>query len=132
MQPSNTLETIMIERAGTQIATGEKNFVDLDSVELELAIDPNILRDAGFEDCLKAAARATGFDFLFQLPAFDQVPGQRIAVLSTDSGRDLLYAVLGDSGAEIEIIPEEAMRAEIRDFAESFMDVFLRIGDKQS
>ncbi len=128
MPSENMIETTLIQQAGVQIAEGKKDFVDLESVELELALDLQTLQDFGFEDCLKQAAGSSGFDFLFQLPVFDQNPGQRIAVMSTRDGNKLLYAVLDNSGREIEIVPEDAMRSEIRDFAGAFMEVFTQLG----
>jgi len=129
MSSENMIETTLIETAGAQIAQGEKDFVDLESVELELALDLQILKDFGFEECLKQAATASGFEFLFQLPVFDKNPGQRIAVMSTGDGDKLLYAVLDNNGNEIEIVAEDAMREEIRDFAGAFMDVFSKLGE---
>ena len=44
-------------------------------------------------------------------------------------GDKLLYAVLDNNGNEIEIVAEDAMREEIRDFAGAFMDVFSKLGE---
>ena len=43
MPSENMIETTLIETAGAQIAQGEKDFVDLESVELELALDLQVL-----------------------------------------------------------------------------------------
>lgn len=132
MPSADMIETTLIEQTGNQIATGEKEFVDLESVELELALNLQTLQEFGFEECLKEASEASGFKFLFQLPVFDQIPGQRIAVMSTKDGDKLLYAVLDNTGTAIEIVPQDAMRVEIRDFASAFMDVFAQLGNLQS
>jgi hypothetical protein len=132
MPSQNMIETTLIEQAAPQIAKGEKDFIDLESVELELALNLETLRELGFEECLREASKSSGFNFLFQLPVFDQNPGQRIAVMSTEDGDKLLYAVLDNSGTEIEIVPEEAMRSEIRNFAAAFMDVFSQLGSALS
>jgi len=101
---------------------------DLETVELELALDRQALQEFGFEHCLQQACAASGFGFLFQLPIFDQIPGQRIAVLSTEDGSKLLFAVLNDAGTDIEIVAEDEMRPEIRSFSAAFMDVFTQLG----
>ena len=132
MPSQNMIETTLIEQAGPQIAEGEMDFVDLESVELELALDPETLRERGFEACLKEAAETGGFDYLFQLPAYDPHPGNQIAVVATPDRERLLYAVLDDSDGEIEIVPEEAMRSEFRDFAGAFVDVFNQLGEALS
>lgn len=103
---------------------------DLETVELELAIDRQVLQEFGFEQCLQQACGATRSEFLFQLPVFDQNPGQRIAVLSAgkDERAKLIYAVLNDAGNNVEIASPESMRPEIRSFASAFMDVFTQLG----
>lgn len=128
MPSENMIETTLIEQNGNRIASGDMDFIDLESVELELVLDLRVLREFGFEECLKKASEASGFEFLFQLPLFDQIPGQKIAVMTTETGDKLLYAVLDTSGTEIEIVPEEAMRPEIRSFAAAFTDLFTQLG----
>ena len=132
MPSAHTQETTPIEPALNQIITSKEGFVDLESVELELALDLQVLQDFGFEHCLQEACEASGFEFLFQLPIFDLNPGQRIAVLSAGTGGKLLYAVLNDAGTEIEIVPQDLMRDEIRSFAEAFTDVFSQLGLSKS
>ena len=128
MPSENMIETTLIEQNGNRIAKGEMDFIDLESVELELVLNQQVLREDGFEECLRKAGRAGGFDFLFKLPLFDQIPGQQIAVMSTRDGEKLLYAVLDKSGTDVEIVPEDAMRSEIRDFAAAFRELFSQLG----
>jgi hypothetical protein len=125
---SGPLETITeVEKTQEPIATDDADLADLEVVELELAIDRQTLQEFGFEHCLQEASAATEFDFLFQLPIFDQIPGQRIAVLSTTEGK-LLFAVLNDAGTDVDIVKQEDMRGEITSFANAFMDVFTQLG----
>lgn len=109
-----------------------KSDADLDTVELELAIDLRNLQEFGFEYCLQQACAATKFEFLFQLPVFDHIPGQRIAVLSTGDGSKLLFAVLNNAGNDVDIVPSDDVRPEIRSFASAFMDVFTQLGRTES
>lgn len=129
MQSQDMIQTTLIEQTGNRIAKGETDFVDLESVELELALDLQTLHEAGFDECLREAAAACDFDFLFPLPAFDSVPGQRIAVVSTGARGKLLFAVLNKAGTDIEIVPDAAMIPEIRSFASAFTDVFSQLGN---
>lgn len=127
--PSAQLQDAAILEPVVQTAVPDTNDkTDLETVELELAIDRQALQEFGFEHCLQQACAASGFGFLFQLPIFDQIPGQRIAVLSTEDGKKLLFAVLNDAGNDIEIVAEDDMRPEIRSFAAAFMDVFMQLG----
>jgi len=127
--PSAQLQDAAVLEPAVKTAVPDTNDkTDLETVELELALDRQTLQEFGFEHCLQQACAASGFGFLFQLPIFDQIPGQRIAVLSTEDGRKLLFAVLNDAGNDIEIVAEEEMRPEIRSFATAFMDVFTQLG----
>ena len=127
--PSVQLQDAAVLEPAVKTAVPDTNDkTDLETVELELALDRQALQEFGFEHCLQQACAASGFGFLFQLPIFDQIPGQRIAVLSTEDGKKLLFAVLNDAGNDIEIVAEEDMRPEIRSFATAFMDVFMQLG----
>lgn len=128
MPSAQLQDATVLEPAVSTAVPDTKDKTDLETVELELALDRQTLQEFGFEHCLQQACAASGFGFLFQLPIFDQIPGQRIAVLSTEDGRKLLFAVLNDAGNEIEIVAEEDMRPEIRSFATAFMDVFMQLG----
>jgi hypothetical protein len=121
-------EVTRIDTARNQVAKSGGDVADLEMVELELALDRQVLQEFGFEHCLQQACAANKFEFLFQLPIFDQIPGQRIAVLSTDDSGKLLFAVLNDAGNDIEIVKQDDMRSEIRSFAIAFMDVFTQLG----
>ena len=124
--------TTAIEPASVQADPNSGNLADLEVVELELALDKQVLLEFGFEHCLQEACTATNFEFLFQLPIFDQIPGQRIAVMSTGVTGKLLFAVLNDAGNEIEIVKQSDMRSEITSFASAFMDVFTQLGQPDS
>ena len=124
--------TTAIEPASVQADPNSGNLADLEVVELELALDKQVLQEFGFEHCLQEACAATNFEFLFQLPIFDQIPGQRIAVMSTGVTGKLLFAVLNDAGNEIEIVKQSDMRSEITSFASAFMDVFTQLGQPDS
>ncbi|MFZ2101487.1 MAG: hypothetical protein WAU86_13075 [Oricola sp.] len=128
MPSAQLQETVVLEPAVAQAVPDQKDKADLEMVELELALDRQVLQEFGFEQCLQQACASSGFDFLFQLPIFDQIPGQRIAVLSTGDRSKLLFAVLNDAGNDVKIVPEEDMRPEIRSFAAAFMDVFTQLG----
>ncbi|TCD11290.1 hypothetical protein [Oricola cellulosilytica] len=120
------------EPAERERQPSKSDLVDLEVVELELALDHQLLQEFGFEHCLQEACAATQFDFLFQLPVFDQIPGQRIAVLSTGIDGKLLFAVLNDAGNDVEIVQEKDMRPEITSFALAFMDLFSKLGQPES
>ncbi len=128
MSSAQLHEAAVLEPAATHAVQAGKDVADLEMVELELALDRQTLQEFGFEHCLQQACETSGFDFLFQLPIFDQIPGQRIAVLATRDSRKLLFAVLNDAGNDVEIVPEDEMRGEIRSFAGAFMDVFTQLG----
>lgn len=123
-----TQDTAVLEPNTGLPAMEEADALDMDMVELELALDPQILQEFGFEHTLQLACENNSFDFLFQLPVFDLMPGQRIAVLTTGDRMSLLFAVLNDAGNDIELVAEDAMRSEIRNFADAFMEVFSRLG----
>lgn len=128
MPSAHLQDAAVLEPAVKTAVPDAHDKTDLETVELELAIDRQTLQEFGFEHCLQQACAASGFGFLFQLPIFDQIPGQRIAVLSTEDGNKLLFAVLNDAGNDIEIVAEEFMRPEIRSFSAAFMDVFTQLG----
>ena len=127
--------TTAIEPAQRQVdaqSADLTDLADLEVVELELALDRQVLQEFGFEHCLQEACAATDFEFLFQLPIFDQIPGQRIAVMSTGVTGKLLFAVLNDAGNDVEIVKQDDMRSEITSFATAFMDVFTQLGNLES
>lgn len=123
MHETNTVLTV----PHAQIAHAEDDG-NLEMLELEFAIDREVLTQSGFEQCLLQACETSGFEYLFQLPALDEVPGQRIAVIAAGEERNLLFAVLNDDGTEIELVPEAAMREDIRSFAAAFTEVFTQLG----
>jgi hypothetical protein len=128
MPSAQMQDAAVLEPAVNSAVPDTNDKTDLETVELELALDRQALQEFGFEHCLQQACAASGFGFLFQLPIFDQIPGQRIAVLSTEDGTKLLFAVLNDAGNDIDIVAEEEIRPEIRSFATAFMDVFMQLG----
>ncbi|QKV18792.1 hypothetical protein [Oricola thermophila] len=129
MPSAHTHDAAVLQPAAKPATPDSKDRSDLETVELELAIDRQTLQEFGFEHCLQQACEASGFGFLFQLPIFDQIPGQRIAVLTTRDGSKLLFAVLNDAGDDIAIVSEEEMRPEIRSFSTAFMEVFMHLGN---
>lgn len=130
--PSAHTDTVVRQDQTALAPQRTKSDADLDTVELELAIDLRNLQEFGFEYCLQQACAVTKFEFLFQLPVFDHIPGQRIAVLSTGDGSKLLFAVLNNAGNDVDIVPSDDVRPEIRSFASAFMDVFTQLGRTES
>jgi hypothetical protein len=67
-------DAAVLEPAVNSAVPDTNDKTDLETVELELALDRQALQEFGFEHCLQQACAASGFGFLFQLPIFDQIP----------------------------------------------------------
>ncbi|WP_421852745.1 hypothetical protein [Oricola sp.] len=129
LETTTAVETICSQSPIELEDMAVERLADLGILEIDFAIDRDTLRHAGFEHCLCDACAITDFEFLFQLPAFDRIPGQKIAVLSNITDGSVIFAVLNDGGDDIEIVRQDDMPSEIASFANAFMDVFLQLGD---
>lgn len=104
--------------------------VSLDLMELELALDLDEITEHGFCEAVREAAKASGAEFLFDLPASGLVEdAQRIAIICLsrkDGGRFglVLLSPEGDRATALEPGPETAGLVQ---FAKAFVAVLERL-----
>lgn len=104
--------------------------ISLDLMELELALDPDEINGHGFCEAVRDAAKASGAEFLFDLPASGLIgDAQRIAVICLsrkDGGRFglVLLSPEGDRATAVEPGPETAGLVQ---FAKAFVAVLERL-----
>jgi hypothetical protein len=104
--------------------------VGLDLMELELALDLDGITEHGFCEAVREAARISGAEFLFDLPASGLVEdAQRIAIVCLsrkDGGRFglVLLSPEGDRASALEPGPETAGLVQ---FARAFVAVLEKL-----
>jgi hypothetical protein len=104
--------------------------ISLELMELELALDIDEINEHGFCEAVRGAARASGAEFLFDLPASGLVEdAQRIAIICLsrkDGGRFglVLLSPEGDRAIALEPGPETAGLVQ---FAKAFVAVLERL-----
>lgn len=104
--------------------------VSLDLMELELALDLDEITEHGFCEAVREAAKTSGAEFLFDLPASGLVEdAQRIAIVCLsrkDGGRFglVLLSPEGDRASTLEPGPETAGLVQ---FAKAFVAVLEKL-----
>ncbi|MDW5314330.1 hypothetical protein [Rhizobium sp. PL01] len=104
----------------------------MELLELELSLDGFTTGPDGFAAHVRAAAAAVDGALLFELPASGLVPDcDRIAVLRipTEGSAVMatIFACLGTGGNTIRIEMPDETTADLKNFAEAFVDVLQRI-----
>jgi hypothetical protein len=119
--------------ADTPLATptGEPS-LPLELLELELSLDGFAGGGEAFATAVRASADRLGGDFLFELPASGLAEDcQRIAALRVPKGEDgalkVVFALLDAEGAAIRVENPDERIADLKRFAEAFVDVLQRI-----
>jgi hypothetical protein len=119
--------------ADTPLATptGEPS-LPLELLELELSLDGFAGGAEAFATAVRASADRLGGDFLFELPASGLAEDcQRIAALRVPKGEDgalkVVFALLDAEGAAIRVENPDERIADLKRFAEAFVDVLQRI-----
>ncbi|WP_160005170.1 hypothetical protein [Rhizobium sp. 18055] len=104
-------------------------FLPMDLLELELSLE-SYDGDANFCDAVRMAARRSGGEFLFDLPAEGLLDDcKRIAVLripSASSDMRIVLAVLDHNGTDIRMESPAPETAHIVQFADAFIEVLER------
>lgn len=104
----------------------------MELLELELSLD-GFSPDAGtFADHVRAASAAIDGAFLFELPASGLIADcERIAVMRipADGGDEMttVFVCLENDGTTIRVETPDERTADLRNFAEAFVDVLQRI-----
>ncbi|MCW0000352.1 hypothetical protein OE766_19160 [Pararhizobium sp. YC-54] len=118
--------------AATQTAVAPGASLTMELLELELSLDGFTTGPDGFAAHVRAAAAAIDGALLFELPASGLVADcDRIAVLRIpkdgSAAMATIFACLETGGNTIRIeMPDEAT-ADLKNFAEAFVDVLQRI-----
>jgi hypothetical protein len=101
----------------------------MDLLELELSLE-SYDGDANFCDAVRVAAKRSGGEFLFDLPAEGLLDDcKRIAVLripSASSDMRIVLAVLDHNGSDIRMESPAPETAHIVQFADAFIEVLER------
>jgi hypothetical protein len=102
--------------------------VELEAVELMLALEAQNVAQDGFEESVQCAAASVNGELLFQVPAPASLPFQRAALimLPTDSGKTVLLAVLDEAGSAIELLAESAETEHLYRLGEAYLEVATR------
>jgi hypothetical protein len=104
----------------------------MELLELELSLDGFTTGPDGFADHVRTAAAAIDGAFLFELPASGLVADcERIAVLRIpkdgSAAMGTIFACLEPGGSTIRLETPDETTADLRNFAEAFVDVLQRI-----
>ncbi len=104
----------------------------LELLELELSLDGFSGDEASFAEAVRHAAGQLGGDYLFDLPASGLAEDcLRIAALRVPRGGDgaleIVFALLDAEGAAIRVENPDAKTADLKRFADAFVDLLQRI-----
>nr|WP_298101171.1 hypothetical protein [uncultured Shinella sp.] len=113
------------------ITTGEPA-LPLELLELELSLDGFSGDEASFAEAVRTAATQLGGDYLFELPASGLAEDcLRIAALRVPKGDDgalsVVFALLDAEGSAIRVENPDETTADLKRFADAFVDVLQRI-----
>jgi hypothetical protein len=106
----------------------ETGNVELEAVELMLALEAQNLAQDGFEESVQSAAASVNGELLFHVPAPASLPFQRAALimLPTDSGKTVMLAVLDEAGSAIELVAESPETEHLYRLGEAYLEVATR------
>ena len=102
--------------------------IELETVELMLALESQDVMQTGFEESVQAAAASVDGELLFHVPAPSSLPFQRAALvmLPTEAGSTVVLATLDDSGSAIDLKTETAENAHLFRLGEAYLEVATR------
>ena len=120
-----------LEHAGTDpsvIASPIGDLVELEAVELMLALESQDLMQCGFEESVQAAAASVDGELLFHVPTPSSLPFQRAALimLPVEKGSIVVLATLDDSGSAIDLQQETPDTAHLFRLGEAYLEVATR------
>ncbi|KGF70453.1 hypothetical protein LL06_04900 [Hoeflea sp. BAL378] len=104
--------------------------MQLDLVELDLALDLNDIAEHGFGQAVRQAARTVGGEFLFDLPASGLIENaQRIALvcLSRDNGGRFGLVLLSADGDRVRTVEADEDTMGLVHFARAFVAVLEKL-----
>jgi hypothetical protein len=102
--------------------------VELEAVELMLALEAQNVALDGFEECVQSAAASVNGQLLFHVPAPSSLPFQRAALimLPTDAGNTVVLAVLDEAGSAIELLAQSPETEHLYRLGEAYLQVATR------
>jgi hypothetical protein len=102
--------------------------VELEAVELMLALEAQNVALDGFEECVQAAAASVNGQLLFHVPAPSSLPFQRAALimLPTDAGNTIVLAVLDEAGSSIDLLAQSPETEHLYRLGEAYLQVATR------
>ena len=107
-----------------QRLTAPKMNVDLENVELLMALEAQNLVGSGFDTSVRRAAEAIGAEFLFHSPALSSMPFQRAALVRLPEGNGQIVLVsLGEDGATMDAQSEQPETAHLFRLGEAWLAV---------
>lgn len=117
---------------GIQAAASADSSLTMELLELELSLDGFTTGADGFVAHVRAAAAAIDGALLFELPASGLIADcDRIAVLRIpqdgSAAMTTVFACLENDGTTIRIEAPDETTADLKNFAEAFVDVLQRI-----
>jgi hypothetical protein len=112
--------------SGHLAQTGD--LVELEAVELMLALESQDVLQSGFEESVLSAAASVDGELLFHVPAPSSASFQRAALVSlpTDAGSIVVLAALDEAGSAIELQPETPETAHLFRLGEAYLEVATR------
>jgi hypothetical protein len=118
-----------INRAVEEFTAANVNYApdvgpDLENVELMMALDAQNLVGSGFDNSVRRAAEAIGAEFLFNIPAPDNLPYQRAALVRlTDGNGQIILVSLSPDGVTMQAHSEEPETAHLFRLGEAWLAV---------
>ena len=105
-----------------------RDVIELEAVELMLALESQDVMQSGFEESVLSAAASVDGELLFHVPTPSSMPFQRAALVSlpTESGSLVVLATLDDAGSAIELQPETPETAHLFRLGEAYLEVATR------
>lgn len=123
--PQELERTSVVAHAGLAVPS---DLIELEAVELMLALDSQDVLQTGFEESVQSAAASVDGELLFHVPAPASLPFQRAALvmLPTEAGSTVVLATLDDAGSAIDLQPETPETAHLFRLGEAYLDVVTR------
>ncbi|WP_152045017.1 hypothetical protein [Aureimonas psammosilenae] len=104
----------------------------VETVEMELALDMHEPSAENFEACVRGAAEVVGGEILFDVPSDGSVEdASRIAAIRVPGATEsrIVFAVLDEDEREIRVADREEVGERFHGFAEAYVGVLKRIRD---
>ncbi len=121
-------ELELVDQVVSMPMTGNGDLVELEAVELMLALESQDLMQSGFEESVQAAAASVDGELLFHVPVPSSLPFQRAALimLPVETGPIVVLATLDDAGSAIDLQQETPDTAHLFRLGEAYLEVATR------